>query len=61
MAKSNETIPEYGEWCYCPSNPEVMRRIIGFDSDGMPIIEEKNIETFRKEQQDLSFFEEKSC
>ena len=46
MNDSKNELKEYHDWCYCPSQPGILRRIIGFDEDGFPIIEEKAIEEF---------------
>lgn len=43
MKKIKNEINEFSEWCYCPNNPGVLRRIVGFDDEGAPVIEERNV------------------
>ena len=46
---TEKQVKEYHDWCYCPNNPGILRRIVGFDKDGFPIIQEKRIDDVDKE------------
>lgn len=43
MKRQESKMQEFGDWCYCPNNPGVLRRLIGFDESGAPIVEEKTV------------------